>query len=193
MLEIAARLRAAGCSRWCLNVKPDNEPAVRLYRSVGMSPAYLSAALRFGWGLLDRLPRGGRAVVARPVEPGDDGAIEAAFALPVGLIERCRARGTVLLRLVDPATPEDARAGFASYDPHFPGAAPFRVGHPALAAPLLEAIRPHEPPDAPHMQVMVEDDEPLARALIEAGASVRLRALHMAGDLPAGAHAPANT
>jgi GNAT superfamily N-acetyltransferase len=187
MQEVAARLTAAGCSRWRLNVKPDNEPAVRLYRSVGLAPAYTGVALRFGWDMLARLPRGDRAVVARPVGPDDDAPIEAAFGLVGGLIASIRARGTsVLLRLVDAAATDGAPLGFASYDPQFPGAFPFRVGHPTLAAPLLDAIRPHELPGAPHMQVVVEDDEPLALVLIEAGATVRLRMLHMMGDLSGG-------
>jgi len=185
MDAIAARFRAAGCSRWCLNVKPTNEPAIRLYRAVGMAPEYTSTAFRFGWDLLDRLPRGDRAVIARPVAPAEDAALEAAFHLPAGQIASARARpDVVLLRLADPAAPEDARVGFASYDPKFPGAFPFRVGHPTLAAPLLEAIRRHELPGAPHMQLVVENDDALAELLVQAGATVRLRALHMAGDLP---------
>src|SRR5690349_15734739 len=40
MQAIAAHLLGRGCTRWCLNVKPDNAAAVRLYRSVGMEHAY---------------------------------------------------------------------------------------------------------------------------------------------------------
>lgn len=185
MDEIAARLRAAGCQRWCLNVKPTNEPAIRLYRAVGMETEYRSTALRFGWDLLARLPRPARAVTARPAGPAEDAVLEAAFRLPAGQVAAARARpGLVLLRLVDPAAPDDARVGFASYDPKFPGAFPFRVADPTLAAPLLEAIRPHELPGTPHMQLVVEDDDALAQLLTDAGATVRLTALHMAGAVP---------
>jgi GNAT superfamily N-acetyltransferase len=184
METIAARLRGAGCARWCLNVKPDNEPAIRLYRGVGMQEAYTSTALRLGWDVVERLPRGGRAVIARPVEPGEDPAIEGAFGLPDGQIAAARARGgLVLLRLVDPAALGDPRVGFASFDPIF-GAFPFRVADPALAAPLLDAIRPHARPDPPYTQLMIEDDEVLTRALLEAGATVRLRAVHLRGAVP---------
>lgn len=184
MAEIAARLRAAGCSRWCLNVKPDNEPAIRLYRAFGMAPSYLSTALRFGWEVVARLPRGERVVSARLVDPSEDAAIEAAFGMPAGQITDSRRRpDLVLLRLVDPAAPDEARVGFASYDPHFPGAFPFRVADPTLAAPLIEAIRPHELPDAPYVQVLAED-EGVGEALIAAGATVRLKALHMKGEVP---------
>lgn len=184
MAEIAARLRAAGCSRWCLNVKPDNEPAIRLYRAVGMAPSHVMTALRFGWELVARLPRGERGLIARPVDPSEDAAVEEAFGMPAGQITDARRRpDLVLLRLVDPAAPDEARLGFASYDPRFPGAYPFRVADPALAAPLIEALRPHELPGTPYMQV-VSEDAPVADALIAAGAEVRLRALHMKGEVP---------
>lgn len=185
MQVIAARLRAAGCARWCLNVKPDNEPAIRLYRAVGMAPAYTAVVFRFGWDLLDRLPRGDRAVTARLVEPADEAAIEAAFGMPAGQIDAARKRPEiVLLRLADPAAPEDAHLGFAAYDPRFPGAFPFRVADPTLAMPLLEAIRPHEAPGTPHMQI-VSEDAPLTVAMTAAGAIVRLETLHMVGEVPA--------
>ena len=185
MDAVAARLRAAGCSRWCLNVKPDNAPALRLYRSAGMEVAYESTAFRFGWDLVERLPRGGRAVIARAAEPGEDTAVEDAFGLPAGQLAAARARsGLVLLRLVDPAAPGDARVGIASFDPGFPGAFPFRVAASALAAPLLEALRPYARPEPPYMQVVIEDDTALTHALIDAGATVQLSALHLRGGIP---------
>ena len=42
MDALAALFREAGCTRWCLNVKPENTAAVRLYESVGMRRAYAS-------------------------------------------------------------------------------------------------------------------------------------------------------
>jgi hypothetical protein len=87
-------------------------------------------------------------------------------------------------RLVDPSAPADAGVGFAAYDPHFPGAFPFRVARATLAAPLLAAIRPYERPGAQYMQ-LVSEDEGLTAVLRAAGAIVRLTALHMAGALPA--------
>lgn len=185
MGEIAGRLRAAGCARWCLNVKPENVPAVRLYDAVGMRVQHTSTAFRFAWALVERLPRDEHAVHARVVEPAEDPAIEAAFAMPAGQIADARQRpGLVLLRLVDPSAPADAGVGFAAYDPHFPGAFPFRVARATLAAPLLAAIRPYERPGAQHMQ-LVSEDEGLTAVLRAAGAIVRLTALHMAGELPA--------
>nr|MCH9681594.1 GNAT family N-acetyltransferase [Deltaproteobacteria bacterium] len=49
MAEVAARVRAQGSDRWCLNVKPDNQPAVALYTRMGMQFQYASVAMRMGW------------------------------------------------------------------------------------------------------------------------------------------------
>ena len=150
-----------------------------------MEPAYEMTTFRFGWDLVERLPRGERAVIARDVDPGEDTAVEDAFGLPAGQLAAARARGgLVLLRLVDPAAPGDARVGIASFDPAFPGAFPFRVAAPALAAPLLDALQPYARPEPPYMQVVIEDDAALTRALIDAGATVRLSALHLRGAIP---------
>lgn len=186
MRAIAAHLRSHGCSRWCLNVKPDNEPAMRLYRSVGLEQVYTSITFRVTWGVVARLPRTGRPTAARMAEPPDDAAIEAAFALLPGQIADARARGgVVLLCLFDPAAPDAAPLGFARFDPHYPGAFPYCVAAPDLAAPLLDAIRPHAPPEAQAISVTVEGDEALAAAFRDAGATVRMTIAHLRGQLPA--------
>ncbi len=184
MDAIAARLRAVDCTRWCLNVKPENEAAVRLYRAIGMTNRHTMTAFRLDWDLAARLPCGDRSVIASLVAPADDAAIEAAFAMPAGQIAEARKRpDLVLLRLVDPAGPDDAGLGFAVYDPLFPGAFPFRVAAATLAPPLLAAIRAHERPDTPYIQLVSEDAD-LTAALLAIGATVRLSAWHMAGDVP---------
>lgn len=183
MRAIAARLAEAGCSSWCLNVKEDNEPALRLYRRVGMHVAYASSFLRFAWAIVDHLPRPDRPVDARPVEPGDDAAIERAFAMPARQVASARAQGRILVWLADPSAA--IPVGFASFDPGFPGAFPFRVAHASLAAPLLAALRPHARVDLAHMQVVVEDHEELARVMAAAGAAVQMQFLHLRGELSA--------
>ncbi|WP_169796418.1 GNAT family N-acetyltransferase [Chondromyces crocatus] len=184
MGHLATRLLAAGCSQWCLNVKPDNRPAVRLYESLGFSQVYLSAAFRFGWDLLLRLPRPSERCLVRPVSPADDSVIEAAFALPSGQLDDLRRKPDTALLSLHAITPPDAPPrAFAAYDPHFPGAFPFRVATPALALPLLEAIRPHEHPESPYMQ-LVSEQQDLTDMLLEAGATERLRIMHMRGALP---------
>lgn len=42
MAEVCARARAAGCTRWYLNVKKDNAPAVALYERCGLRVAFES-------------------------------------------------------------------------------------------------------------------------------------------------------
>lgn len=184
MEELRRSLREAGCARWMLNVKPDNTPARRLYESVGMRPRYLSAGLRMAWDVVGRLPEPGRAVTGRPAEPAEDAALDEAFGLARGTLSGTRAGlDRVVVRLVDPAAPGEARVGVAAFNPHHPGAFPFKVAEPALARPLLEAMRPHALPRFAHVGVVVEDDAPLARMLVERGAEVRLEIVHYDGEL----------
>jgi GNAT superfamily N-acetyltransferase len=185
MRAIARRSRSAGCTRWCLNVKPENVPAVRLYASFGMREAYTSTPMRLGWDVLARLPREEREVAARPFEPSEDAALEEAFGLPAGRIASLRGVGAwVFLRLVDPARPEDDRLGVACFNPPFPGSFPFRVARPALAFPLISAIRSHALPEHDYTQVVVEGDPALKQALLEAGAEARYELLQMDGEIP---------
>ncbi len=184
MDALAALFREAGCTRWCLNVKPENTAAVRLYESVGMRPAYASTSLHFPWAALDRLPPATREVTARIVDPSEDAAIETAFDLPLGRLAASRKLpGRVVLRLLDPRAPDDARVGVASFDPNFPGSFPFRLAEPTLARAMLEAIRPHALPAHDHLGLVVEDDAPLARFLLERGASRRMEIVHYRGAL----------
>lgn len=184
MRASAERFRAAGCARWCLNVKVDNTRAITLYASVGMEKLYESTAMRLGWDVVSRLP-GEEGITARTIEPHEDAALEAAFRMPDGLIATNRARvGWVLLRLVDAARPEEARVGFACFNPAFPGSFPFRVARPTLARPMLEAVRPYARPEDDVTNVVVEDDAATKHALVEAGAIVRMELLNMAGPIP---------
>lgn len=185
MRASAERFRAAGCARWCLNVKVENTVAIALYASVGMAKLYESTPMRLGWDTLAHLPGGEEGITARAIEPHEDAALEAAFGMPIGSITICRARvGWVLLRLVDAARPEEARLGFACFNPSFPGSFPFRVARPTLVRPLLEAIRPHARPEDTFTQVVVENDPATKRALVEAGASVRMEIMNMEGPIP---------
>ncbi|XXX82596.1 GNAT family N-acetyltransferase [Sorangium sp. So ce134] len=187
MRAVAAHLRSRGCTRWCLNVKPDNAAAVRLYRSAGMEHVYAMTTFQLAWDAAAGLPRPARPVIARPVQPPDDASVEAAFDLLPGQIAEARGRGGLaLLCLVDPAAPGAAPLGFANFDPFLPGAFPFRVVAPDLAAPLLEAIRPHAPRTPEALLVTVEDDDALAAALRAVGATVQLVGAHFRGEIPDG-------
>jgi hypothetical protein len=83
----------------------------------------------------------------------------------------------------DGARPEDPPAGVACFDPTWPGAYPFGVARPELAAPLLDGIRPHSRLEDEHLHVTVSDDDALAAALLAVGAALRLDILYMEGPL----------
>jgi ribosomal protein S18 acetylase RimI-like enzyme len=173
------RLRGAGASEWHLNVKADNLAAIGLYESLGMTIEHESIALRLAWADLTAMPRA--AAVASLVDPSDDDDLERAFGLLAGRIAMSRGRaGRVIVQLRDEAC---APVGLACFDPGFPGAYPFCVARPALAAVLLDALRDHARPGDTHIQVVIENDPRLADVLIAAGAGVRLRLLHYRGAL----------
>lgn len=180
---LAAELRAAGCVRWCLNVKPDNAPAIGLYEKVGMRAAYCSVAMRFPWTLVDGLTVD-EAVTVCPIDPSEDAAIERAYHLPAGQIAAARTNERVVLRrLHDRQRPERVELGFAAFHVGFPGAFPFRVAEPRLAGPLLVGLRPHARPDLPNMGIVAEGDPGLVEVMTAAGAKVHLLIDHYEGSL----------
>lgn len=182
---LADELRRAKITRWCLNVKPTNTAAVRLYEGLGMREAYRSVALRFPWSLIHELTLPDRPVRTCPIDPAEDAAIEEAFRLPRGQLAVRRAGGrVVLLRLHDPAVPSSLGLGFAAFDPDFPGAFPFRVSAPYLAQPLLDGLRAHARPDLADVQLVIEDDHHLANLFLDHGAELRLEFAHFKGNVP---------
>ena len=180
MQELERRARAAGATRWCLNVKPENVAARALYEEFGMTVAYAAVALRFAWEVVEKLPAD--PAETRSLEPAEDATVEARFELPRGLIEDARQRPRHHVIGVYSGT--DA-LGVACFSPGFPGAFPFRVARVGLARPLLEACRALALPELNYMQVVVEDDAALAATLIEHGAGVRTEIVHYRGELVA--------
>ncbi|MDC0668865.1 GNAT family N-acetyltransferase [Nannocystis radixulma] len=180
----AAELRAAGCATWCLNVKPGNLPAVRLYERLGMREAYRSTALRFLWPQTEALKLPARGLQTRTIDPDEDAAIEAAFTLPKGQLAVGRAAGRVLVRLADPADPAVLGLGFASFNPEFPGAFPFRLADPDYAAPLLAGLRPHARPGVANMGIVAEADPGLTARMVAIGATVHMEFSHYSGPVP---------
>ena len=111
-----------------------------------------------------------------------DRAIEAAFGLPSGEVQEWRrSSARILLWLTDET---GAPLGYASFNPGFPGAFPFRLARVALARNLIEAIRPHAPAGVPHVQFVVEDMPELTKLLCDAGGKVRMVFCHYRGELP---------
>jgi GNAT superfamily N-acetyltransferase len=182
LLEAVARAaRERGADAWCLNVKPDNEPAIRLYEAMGMRLAFRSTALRMDWTITSALPPGGGDITAGPANADSDADAEARFDLPGGLLAAARRRaGSMLVELREAGA--RAPAGIAVFAPSFPGAFPFRVARPALAGPLLRALRPYAD-DRPFVMLAIEDDARLSELLIAAGAERTLESVHFRGAL----------
>ncbi len=182
MEAAAARLRAAGCSRWRLNVRPENVAAVELYRSLGLQPAYASASLRFPWEVVDSLPRPDRALRVAPPTTAGQACLEQRFDLPVGqLAKLARTPGVAVRGLFDPERPEQLDLGVAAFDGGVPGCFPFRVQTSARAIDLLRGLRPLA--RLPVMGVVAEDDTELESMLLGAGAQVLFRFVHLMGPL----------
>jgi ribosomal protein S18 acetylase RimI-like enzyme len=180
MVAIAEQLRDAGATSWALNVRIDNVPARRLYERFGFRTMYRSTAVELPWAGVAALPRDAVVPSAHLVEPSEDEALETRFSVMRGRLADYRERRRVILALTEGREP----VGLASFDPSFPGAFPFKVARPGLAAALLDAMRPQARPGDTFVRLMAENDEPLADALRAAGAHVRLETFHMEGELP---------
>ncbi len=176
MNQAARTFRDAGCTTWCLNVKPDNVPAIRLYEALGFEKVYASKALRCDW---QKVPSGGAPPAARVVAPEEDARVEAEFRILPGQFRTAREAGRVLL--VVSSGGQDAAA--CIFDPGFPGAYPFRAETASAAFDLLRAIRPHARPTDPSVDVVIEDQPEIADALLATGALLKLDIVHMRGPL----------
>ena len=176
MHAIARRFLAAGCARWCLNVKPDNAAALALYGAFGMLPAYRGVSLHARWDDLARLPAAPPEVLAHALDPAEDEATESAWDITPGQLAFAREHGAVVIGL-------PAAAGVACFNPAFPGAYVFRARNPGGAAALLTAMRPHARPEHDALRLMIEDDPALDAHLRGVGATVALEVLHLRGEI----------
>ena len=182
MAALRQRFRDCGGKTWELNVKPDNHAAIRLYERFGLRPQYRSTALGLPWALVDSLAPAETPVVVRIVQPDEDLRFESALHLIDGQLHSGRVLpGRVIVGLVYAA--DGAPAGIGIFHPAFPGASPFRVAHPSFVGALLAGMRPYALPDQPLLGLFVEADAAAVAALVTAGATVRLEALHYHGEL----------
>jgi GNAT superfamily N-acetyltransferase len=186
MDEVARRFRAGGCTQWRLNVKAHNVPARRLYASCGMAEAYRTRVVRITWEHLGALPASERP--ARELGGREHATYEDAVGIPRKLLANLGQRGFVALGTDDPS---GAPVGAAAFDPRFPGAFPFRARSLAAARALLDAalarrvrIDDAERPwrDA-GVQVVAEDSDLVADALVAAGGAEVMATLHYLGPL----------
>jgi GNAT superfamily N-acetyltransferase len=163
--DVIARARAEGCARIYLHVKKENHAALRLYARCGLVEESSSWALRFSWSLLARLPRS-EATQSFVPTMSDDPDLAARFHFDVERVALLRARpGTALVGLREGSK----TVAFAAFDPAFPGAYPFRASRPSLAGALLGAIQPLADARFDFLNVAIEEDEALARALLDVG------------------------
>ncbi len=170
-----------GIARWCLNVRPDNVPALRLYTSVGMKPIFESRFLRFeDWAQIDALPADPPGLSAGPCAPEDEARAEAETGLYAGTLTDARGRKGRTARVLR----EGGRfVGAAVLDPDVPGITPFVVATPGYAGALLRALRPYRRADIAHVEVRAEANPPLAAFLEAAGAAERMKTVRYEGVL----------
>jgi GNAT superfamily N-acetyltransferase len=178
LMEATARhLRAAGRSRWRLNVAPQNVAARALYESLGMRTLYTSRAVRLPWASAGVLPAS--SDVVEESAPARDAELEALFELPRGQLAAQRGAGRVILA----ARAAGGLRGVAVLAPAFPGAFPFRALERGAARRLVEAMHARVA-DRQHVNLVIDDDEALVSSLAAAGAEVRGSFLHLEGPLP---------
>jgi ribosomal protein S18 acetylase RimI-like enzyme len=91
MAAVAAKLRAAGCSDWRLEVRAENAPAIALYRAVGMQPLHTIEVLELDRDACERFAASrSRRHAVQPVAIADDAELERMLDLGPGQIERWR-------------------------------------------------------------------------------------------------------
>lgn len=182
MAEIANRARAAGCTAWCLNVKPENTAAIALYERVGLARAFGTRVLRVPWSLVGPATEADTAFTARLLGPDDDARVEPPMLLVDGQLAVARKNASsVLLGLFD----RDMPVGATVIHPEYPSVYPFRVVRPDLAFVLLRAARAHVRPADAHIVTVVEGQPEVAQRLLDAGATLELDIVHMKGALAA--------
>lgn len=173
MAETARRLRAAGCTRWHLNVKEDNLAARALYDRLGFGLAFAAQSLRLAPEVVTALPvhRGVHVTTAPETEAA---ALEGMFGLSAGAL--LRRRGVTLRADIGTKT-----VGVARLAPVHARAAPFRLRDHRAARPFFVAMQRWI--DVPSLRVVVEGDARLTDLLLAAGGVEELRLLHLEGKL----------
>ncbi|AKU92560.1 GNAT family N-acetyltransferase [Vulgatibacter incomptus] len=176
MDALAEKVRRAGCTSWYLNVKRDNEVALRLYSSFGFHVHRETTVLRVSWSVMDSLPRDGEGAATGLADPEDDAALEERWSLLPGSVSAARARGELPVRL------DGTLEALALFSPSFPGASFFGVERLTLARPMLAALQSHAP-GVERISLTVMEPR-LANLLREGGAELRFELFQLRGEIP---------
>jgi GNAT superfamily N-acetyltransferase len=167
--DVRKRVRAAGCTRWSLNVKQDNAAAIRVYERMGMTIEQEGWAVDTTWAELEALSRPPSAA-SEPalVPPSEDATIAARFGVDAARLGQQRQKpGEVLYACYASGTP----VAFAAFDPSFPVVHPIHVVKTDMAHAMLSALRRHARHE--HVHVTVERDVALYEALLAVGGRLR--------------------
>jgi GNAT superfamily N-acetyltransferase len=164
--------RAAGCTRWYLNVKRDNTAAIRLYERCGLAFELESTLVNLDWADIPRVD----GVTEILASADEDAEIAARFAVPLARIQMFRARDNRMITLRDEA---GALLAFAPFAPEFPGTPMLHAARPDLAPALVEAIRHHADPRFDFVRLCVEGDRALTDALFALGGKLVFEILRL--------------
>ena len=164
--------RAAGCTRWYLNVKRDNTSAIKLYERCGLAFELDATVVKLDWARVPRV----EGVVEQLSTADDDEEIATRFNVPLDRIKMFRARGT--FRMITLRDEAGALIAFAPFDPVFPGT-PMLHGRADLAPVLVEAIRHHADPQFDFVRLCVEGDRELTNALLALGGEIVFEILRL--------------
>ena len=161
--HVRSAARAIGCTRWYLNVKRDNAPAIRLYERCGLRFELETLSTKLPWSSVPAIGAGGTLTTA-----DEDPLVAARYGLPVERLTMFRGRTTT--RMVALRDPSGSIIGFTAFDVAFPGSAVFCADRPDLAAALLTEMRTHADPKFDFVRVTIEGDRALAEAVMALGA-----------------------
>jgi len=182
MIAMSRRFLSQGCTSWDLHVEEGNDPARRLYQSLGMKETHRSAWVQLDWShLADLAGRvGPQPSQIRELAPLRDPLVADALRLAPGRLEGCRRRpGAHLLELIE--TEGERILGVAAYFPQVHLVAPLRAPTPEQAIALLGELVPVA--GESKVRIVVDDQDNLILLLRGAGGEVVYDAHHMEGTL----------
>lgn len=178
MAAVAAKLRAAGCTEWRLEVRADNAAAIALYRAAGMRPLRDLHTVKMARDACERFAAS-RSMrhAAIAVIPADEAALEAAFDFGAGQLQRWRTfrADCPMVRIGFDAMVQINRAMAPTHGLLFPFIAP----DADVAAHLMaEAVR-----DMPASYELSLGQPVIYQALLAAGAEPDEHHIELTGSL----------